>query len=366
LTYFTSVAGVWLLCQPAIGMPRMKFHEIVLLAPMFLAVALLFTAAVAMSRLPGFGERTSSVEIGLASSFSVIFLLFVQVPWWYCQTLDLHGSRVGELKYRMLSWFMLSATAFLIGGAVAILRMAISLTLSSQDSLRWHRRHASWGTSRAAAGGVAIVRRFRAIFLSVWAVWALYVAGGSVLIVLAAVGGPLLAESPYPNELVGTTKFVIASALDRSPGEAWVTLLAHVYWIFYAALFVALHTWSLGQLWRARRRTRQRLQNARPDPATSGGLRVLEACQDLEQVAGVRIRPAVRHHSLIAAWSSSFGLLGERYVEVTSGAVETLPRAEVRASSSPSPSLRQSVSLARPTHLCRRRLQPGCSELLRL
>jgi len=332
--FFLAVAG-WLSAQEMFGLGvggEWTLGEMVPLAAIVFSGVLLVGLLVAMTRYRGVGERIASVQVGLASSMAMMAFLYGQLLWWMLLRVELPRGVVDTPKYRVLGWFAASIVVLFVGVAGALFRTALSAAGPSREALRRQRSYGWWATSRASSGDPATVRRFRWVVLPVWAVWSCLILAGAGLAIVAT-GGVLAPGPGWRLDLLESTRFVAAAVLGASTETAWIKGLATLAWVAYAASIVALFVLSVGQLWRARRTARQRLREARPSRDTAAGRCLLEVFEPLAQRAGLRgVRPAVRDAPTIGAWSSSFGFLGqERFVEVTSGALDLLSRDELSA-----------------------------------
>ena len=334
--YFSAVGVGWLVFQvkltPRLRAPEMR--ELIFFSLIIPAILLLVISLGLMSRYRGLGERIASILVGLLTSLAAVSLLASQLPWWLLSTaIEAFARPVHHQQTRMLSWFFIFTTSFLGMWGLSLSGFAVAASRPSYEELRWHGEHPAWKTWRAAIGDARIVRLFRWVFLPLWSLFGLLITAGLALAVFTMSSALSPQESALGDSAIGATRWVLASASGDSLQARWIGVLARGAWCLYGALVLTLFALSTGQLWYARRRTRRRLRAARPDSTTGAGRRLVEVHRELSRVAGVpRVRLAVRDYPSIAAWSSAFGVLGhERYVEVTTGALEALDRDELSA-----------------------------------
>jgi Zn-dependent protease with chaperone function len=126
---------------------------------------------------------------------------------------------------------------------------------------------------------------------------------------------------------------VVAAALGWSPGDPFLTLLARRAWVAYGLAAVGLLAGSLGPLLLKRRSERRQLLEdlrAARDPRQPGWQ---AAADRLAGVVGLRsVQLLLRAGPIEPARSYHFGLLRPlRVVEVSTGCIEELERAEVEA-----------------------------------
>jgi len=309
------------------------FWEQLYLAVLLATSALLLVGLVPMVRQIGFTQRVNAIAVGLSSSFDVLFFLALPlISCWLDRRLPPNPVLPREASSRLAAWTLIAGAALLLGLWAFFLRLTLRLSVSARRLLVWDRLHPSWESSKTAAGDISVVRRFRWVFLSVWTVLGLLIVTGLGFASIATVSALGLNRGRIGGDPVEATKMVLACALGLAQ-EPWPATVARLFWLSYVALVWTAVAASLGQLFLSRRRARRRLRRAAASAATAGGEPALAIFADLCRTAEApAIRLAVRDHPGIAAWSASFGLFGgERWVEITSGALELLCRDETAA-----------------------------------
>jgi len=293
-------------------------------------VTLLAASVLGLRR--GAGLRTEPVLVGVVTSVSVLFLFLPTFVFTLAgfdaatlEGIDESGGAAGWGAQ------MLFFVGLLVSVGVFPTAKGIRSSIPGWLVLERLHRYRDRGVYRLAVKGGPLLRLLRRIFVGLWALSAVVVAGGLGLVGLMALGStgwpPFVPETGVADILAAALAFVLGRPWD----DPVLSALARIAFLVYGLGLIDLFTLSVGQLWWARRRTRRDLLEETGDSPQHRRVRKLVA--ELRKNSGLGpICLAVRKTRPIEAYSHAFGLFGqERFLEISEGALRHLTDEELRA-----------------------------------
>ena len=243
------------------------------------------------------------------------------------QELAASARELTNIRIRVRVVLVVFVSLALLGGLVWL--YGVHLSINSWFPLWRLRKHRQRRSYRQAIGDPTLLRRFRQVYLPVWALVSAMVLAGCVYILLCAFQAAVPVFKAPELRLAEVSADLTALALGRRFGDPWTAGISRVVWILYGLVVIAVLLISTGQLARERRRERRRLALA---AAPSGAvhrqfqdrLDHLRSNTTLGPVALALDREAA------GAYAQSFGLRGhERYVVVPLAVAELHERGQL-------------------------------------